>query len=75
MNWDRIRGHWKQLTGRAQERWGTLTHDHRAIAAGRRGWLAGKIQERCGLAREEAERQLAAWKRRVKDHLFNSDRR
>lgn len=73
MNWDRMWGHWKQHIGRVRERWGTLTHDQLAVAAGRRDWLAGKVQERNGLAREEAERHFVAWKRRVKDYFFNDN--
>jgi uncharacterized protein YjbJ (UPF0337 family) len=75
MNRDRMSGQWKQLIGRARERWGKLIHDRLAVAAGRHDRLAGKLQERSGLAREEAERHLVAWRRRVKDYLFNSDDR
>ena len=67
MNWDQIQGNWKQLTGRAKEQWGKLTDDDLSVVAGRRDQLAGKIEERYGLAKEEAEKQLAAWERQVSD--------
>ncbi|MCW7541153.1 CsbD family protein [Aquabacterium sp. A7-Y] len=53
MNWDRIEGNWKQATGRAKEQWGKLTDDDLYAVAGRRDH---KIQERYGVARDEAER-------------------
>ena len=70
MNWDRIQGDWKQLTGHAKERWGKLTDDDLTIVAGRRDQLAGKIQERYGVAVEEAENQVAEWQRKASDSWF-----
>jgi uncharacterized protein YjbJ (UPF0337 family) len=72
MNWDRIQGQWKQIAGRAQTQWGKLTTDDLDIVAGRRDQLAGKIQERYGVAKEEAERQLAAWEVKASDSWFDS---
>ena len=37
---------------------------------GRREQLAGKIQERYGLAKDEVERQLAEWQRSASDAWF-----
>ena len=65
MNRVRIEGQWKQLKGKALEQWGQLRSDDVDIAAGRRARLAGRIQEHYGSAKEDAERQLAAWERRV----------
>lgn len=73
MNWDRIQGDWKQLTGRAKEQWGQLTDDDLTVVAGRREQLAGKIQERYGVAKEEAEKQVAAWQRLATDAWFAQD--
>ena len=58
MNWDQVEGHWKQLKGRVKQKWGKLTDDDVDVIAGRRDELLGKIQERYGIAREQAERQL-----------------
>lgn len=71
MNWDRIAGGWKQIKGRAQEQWGKLTEDDLDVVAGRRDQLAGKIQERYGCAKDEAERQIAAWERKATDAWFH----
>jgi uncharacterized protein YjbJ (UPF0337 family) len=70
MNWDQIQGNWKQLTGRAKEQWGKLTDDDLDVVAGRRDQLAGKIQERYGIAKDEAEVQLTAWERSATDAWF-----
>ena len=61
MNWDQIEGKWKQLTGSAQERWGKLTNDDVQTLTGQKDHLVGKIQERYGIARAEAEKQADAW--------------
>ncbi len=58
MNWDQIKGNWKQLTGRAREKWGDLTDDDLERIAGNRDMLIGKIQEQYGIGKQEAERQV-----------------
>jgi len=70
MNWDRIEGHWKQLKGKTQQQWGKLTDDDFDVVAGKREELAGKIQLRYGIAREEAEKQVAAWERSADETWF-----
>ena len=70
MNWDKIEGNWKQATGKAKEQWGKLTDDDLVVVAGRRDQLSGKIQERYGVAKDEAERQLAAWERTASEAWF-----
>jgi uncharacterized protein YjbJ (UPF0337 family) len=58
MNEDRIKGQWKQLSGKLKAKWGKLTDDDLAVANGDSEYLIGKIQERYGIARDVAERQL-----------------
>lgn len=70
MNWDRIEGNWKQLKGKAVEQWGELTDDDLEVVAGRREQLTGKIQERYGIAKDEAEKQVSAWERSATDEWF-----
>ena len=70
MNWDRIKGNWKQVTGHAKAQWGKLTDSDLVVVAGHRDQLAGKIQERYGVAKDEAERQIAAWERQATDAWF-----
>jgi uncharacterized protein YjbJ (UPF0337 family) len=70
MNWDQIKGNWMQATGKAKEHWGKLTDDDLDVVAGRRSQLIGKIQERYGVAMDEAEKQLAEWERKATDSWF-----
>ena len=66
MNWDQIEGNWKQIKGVVRERWGKLTDDDVDLIAGKRDILLGKIQEKHGVAREEAEKELKAWEDSLK---------
>lgn len=61
LNWDQIAGDWKQFKGKARQQWGKLTDDDVEVAKGRREELVGKIQERYGITKEEANRQVDAW--------------
>jgi len=61
LNWDEVSGRWKQFTGKARQNWGKLTDDDLAVAAGRREELVGKIQERYGISKDEANRQVDSW--------------
>ena len=63
MNHDRIEGSWKQVKGKVKEQWGKLTDDDLDVIAGRRDQLLGRIQERHGLARDEAERQVKSFEK------------
>ena len=58
MNWDRIEGNWKQLSGKVRQQWGKLTDDDLDLIDGRREELAGKIQEAYGVTKDEAEKQI-----------------
>lgn len=58
MNSDIIKGKWKQLSGRIKERWGNLTDDDLNVADGHSDYLAGKLQERYGWAKEKAQQEL-----------------
>lgn len=58
MNWDQVSGNWTQFTGKVKEQWGRLTDDDLVEIAGKRDIMVGKIQERYGIAKEDAEQQL-----------------
>jgi uncharacterized protein YjbJ (UPF0337 family) len=66
MNWDQIKGSWMQIKGIAKEKWGKLTDDDMDVIAGKRDILLGKIQEKHGVAREEAEKELKDWEDSLK---------
>ncbi|HEX4274701.1 MAG TPA: CsbD family protein [Bryobacteraceae bacterium] len=67
MNWDRIEGNWKQMTGKAREKWGKLTDSDFETVAGKKDQLVGRIQERYGIAHDEADRQADEWAKALKD--------
>jgi uncharacterized protein YjbJ (UPF0337 family) len=59
MNWDVISGQWKQLKGKAQQRWGKLTDSDWDRIEGSR------LQELYGKDKDEAEREVDEWGRGV----------
>lgn len=61
MNWDRIEGKWKQFSGSARTRWGQLTDNDWEAIAGKRNQLVGRIQQRYGVTKAEAEKQADQW--------------
>lgn len=58
MNWDQIQGGWRQLQGQIKSKWGKLTDDDLTVIAGKRDQLAGLLQEKYGLAKAQAEKEL-----------------
>jgi uncharacterized protein YjbJ (UPF0337 family) len=70
LNWDQIEGKWKQMTGGMRQKWGKLTDSDFEQIAGNRDKFLGKLQERYGYSKEQAEQELDTWddesqKRRV----------
>jgi uncharacterized protein YjbJ (UPF0337 family) len=61
MNEDKIKGQWKQLAGKLKAKWGKLTDDDLKIADGNSEYLAGKIQERYGIARDQVRKDIDDW--------------
>lgn len=64
--WDRIAGNWKQFTGEIRKQWGDLTDDDMEMMAGERDKLAGRIQERYGITKDEANSQIDKWAEKLK---------
>lgn len=58
MNWDVIKGNWNQFKGKAKVQWGKLTDDELDQIEGNRDQLIGRLQERYGYARDQAEREV-----------------
>jgi uncharacterized protein YjbJ (UPF0337 family) len=63
MNWDQVQGKWKQVKGEAKTRWGKLTDDDLDVVAGQRDQLVGRIQERYGIAKDQAQKEVDDWNR------------
>ena len=66
MDWNRIEGNWKQMVGVVKEQWGKLTDDDLMAINGQRDKLEGKIQERYGIAKDQARRDVDNWFQRQK---------
>jgi uncharacterized protein YjbJ (UPF0337 family) len=64
MNEPWLKGKWNEYRGKVREQWGDLTDDDLDRVKGQREQLVGRIQQRYGKARDEAERELAAWESR-----------
>ena len=65
MNWDQIEGKWKQMKGDIRTRWGKLTDDDLHLIGGQKEKLVGRVQERYGVEKEEAQRQVDEWHRNL----------
>jgi uncharacterized protein YjbJ (UPF0337 family) len=61
MNWDQIEGNWKQMRGKAQEKWGDITGDDWDKVSGKRDQIVGLVQAKYGRARNEAEQEVDSW--------------
>lgn len=58
MNWDEISGKWTQAKGSIRKKWGELTDDDVEQIAGERDKMVGKLQERYGMTKDAAEREI-----------------
>ena len=64
MNKDQLQGKWLQVKGAVKEQWGKLTDDDLDRVNGNLERLVGVVQERYGYAREQAAKEVEAFRRR-----------
>jgi uncharacterized protein YjbJ (UPF0337 family) len=69
MNPDQFEGKWKQLKGLVKQRWGKLTDDDITAMSGKKDELIGKLQERYGITKEQAQREADEWARAAQSDL------
>jgi uncharacterized protein YjbJ (UPF0337 family) len=74
MNWDQVEGKWKQYAGSVREKWGKLTNDDLTVIGGKREQLVGRIQERYGIAKDEAERQVDEFTKGLRQDQAGDDK-
>ncbi len=67
MNKDTLQGNFKKFTGQIKKQWGKLTDDDLSAAEGNIDSLIGKIQERYGIAKDEATKQMDKWAEKIKE--------
>lgn len=65
MNRDIAEGKWKQLKGQIKQKWANITDDDLDAAEGSSERLIGMLQERQGLAKEEAQKQFEEMKKQL----------
>jgi uncharacterized protein YjbJ (UPF0337 family) len=58
MNWDTVKGDWKQFKGKIREKWGEFTDDELDQVQGRREQFEGLLQKKLGMAKDEVKRQV-----------------
>lgn len=58
---DEVEGKWKQYVGSARVAWGKLTEDELLESEGHIEKLAGLVQERYAITRDEAEKQVKSF--------------
>lgn len=61
MNNEQISGKFDQLKGQIKTTWGKLTDDEIMTYEGKREQFFGTVKEKYGIAKEEAEKQIAAF--------------
>lgn len=61
MNWDIVKGNWKDLKGKVREEWGDLTDDEVEQMKGDRDQMVGTVQKKYGWAKSDAERRVDDW--------------
>ncbi|MFT4918193.1 MAG: hypothetical protein ACI8RU_000806 [Zhongshania aliphaticivorans] len=65
MNQDIAEGKWKQLKAQIKEKWADLTDDEIEQAQVNNDHFIGVIQERYGIAKDEAEKKFNELKKKV----------
>ena len=58
MNWDQIEGNWVKAKGKLRQQWGKLTDDDWTFIGGKKDALVGKLQERYGYKKDQAEKEV-----------------
>lgn len=61
MNWDQIKGQWHQVKGQVKSTWGKLTDDDITNISGKKEQLVGRLQQRYGIMKDQAEKQVDEW--------------
>jgi uncharacterized protein YjbJ (UPF0337 family) len=66
MGWDEIERSWNELKGEVKRQWSKLTDEDVELIKGKYTELLGLLQERYGHAKEQAEREINDWAKRLK---------
>ena len=61
MNWEQIEGKWSQMKGSVKQKWGKLTDDDLTFINGSRDKFIGRLEQRYGYSKEQAQKQVEDW--------------
>jgi uncharacterized protein YjbJ (UPF0337 family) len=61
MNWEQIEGRWDEVKGKIRSKWAKLTDDDMELINGKRDQLLGRLRQRYGWEKDEAERNVDSW--------------
>jgi uncharacterized protein YjbJ (UPF0337 family) len=62
MNREQFEGNWHQLKGKIKEKWGKLTDDDIATINGKYEQFLGKLMQKYGYSKEQAEKESNNWR-------------
>jgi len=74
MNWESIEGKWTEVKGEIRNRWDKITDDDLGQLAAKKDMLVGKIQQRYGVLKDDAERQVDEWLHKLDMHHDERER-
>lgn len=69
MNWNMIEGQWKSMVGTVKQKWGDLTDNEILETEGNYERMKGLLQNRYGMAQEDAAREIDTWAADIKDFV------
>ncbi|HEV8062979.1 MAG TPA: CsbD family protein [Gemmataceae bacterium] len=58
MNWAQVEGKWQQFSGKMRSKWAKLTNDDWSLVGSKKDQLLGKLQERYGYKKDQAEKEV-----------------
>src|ERR1700739_161531 len=58
MNWEQVKGNWKEFQGKLRAKWGKLTDNDLEVIAGKKDQLVGKLQKAYGYEKDKAEKEV-----------------
>jgi uncharacterized protein YjbJ (UPF0337 family) len=72
MNWDTMEGQWHQVKGAVKAKWAKITDSDLSLLNGKKEEVLGKIQERYGVSKDQAEKQVDDWMKEPAAHAPGS---
>lgn len=58
MNWDTVQGRWKEMKGKARQKWSKITDDEFERIAGKREELEGTLQRVYGKTKDQVKKEV-----------------